>query len=244
MEQKQDKTLTAATKTIQKPNNFEDEHRGVEGPMGRPAFFRGVTPGDLDTEGTNVPPIKGTPPRRRSINTRAGKDLLTPEGMGSALSRLCWPQHRQGQTDKHTWSTTITTYYRITLCTSTQTTARTRKRARAVSGGGREEAAEPNYPPLPPEKKQSHPTFLIPPTRNPPKEAGGDSENFSEAISVCLANLVKDAIEEVKIRADDGQQILPVMWGAQGLVNNFSARLYIYTSPHMIFWIYFPAFFD
>ena len=67
--------------------------------------------------------------------------------MGSALSPLCWPQHWQGQTDKHTWNTTITTYYRITLCTSTQTTARTRKRARAVSGGGREEAAEPNYPP-------------------------------------------------------------------------------------------------
>ena len=65
MEQTRNKTFTAATKTIQEPNNFEDEHRGEEGPMGRPAFFRGVTPKDLDTEAKNVPPIKGTPPRRR-----------------------------------------------------------------------------------------------------------------------------------------------------------------------------------
>ena len=79
MEQTQNKTLTAATKTIQKPNNFEDEHRRVEGPMGRPAFLRGVTPGDLDTEGTNVPPIKGTPPRCRSINSRAGKRSPYPK---------------------------------------------------------------------------------------------------------------------------------------------------------------------
>ena len=51
--------------------------------MGRPAFFQGDTPGDLDTEGTNVPPIKGTPPKRRSINSRANNHVGTPEGKGS-----------------------------------------------------------------------------------------------------------------------------------------------------------------
>ena len=51
--------------------------------MGRPAFFWGATPGDLDTEETIVPPFKGTPLRRRSINIRTqANSLVTPDGIG------------------------------------------------------------------------------------------------------------------------------------------------------------------
>ena len=63
-------------------------HSGVEGPMGRPAFSWGVTPVDLDTEGPNGPPIKGTPPQRRSINIKIQQEFYTPGGMGSARSPL------------------------------------------------------------------------------------------------------------------------------------------------------------
>ena len=88
MEQTQNKTLTAATKTIQKPSNFEDEHRGVEGPMGR-AFFRGVTSGDLDTEWRNAPPSRVRPQGAEVSTAEQRKNLFTPKGMGSALSPLC-----------------------------------------------------------------------------------------------------------------------------------------------------------
>ena len=51
--------------------------------MGRPAFFQGDSPGDLDTEGTNVPPSRLLPRKRRSINNRADNHVGAPEGKGS-----------------------------------------------------------------------------------------------------------------------------------------------------------------
>ena len=122
---------------------------GWRGPWAAPPSSGESPRGTLIPGGRMSPPSRVRPRGAEVSTVEQVQDLLTPEGMGSALSPLCWPQHWQGQTDKHTWNTTITTYYRVTLCTSTQTTARTRKRARAVSGGGREEAAEPNYPPAP-----------------------------------------------------------------------------------------------
>ena len=126
---------------------------GWKGPWATPPSSGESPRGTLIPRGRMSPPSRVRPQGAEVSTVKQVKDLFTPEGMGSALSPLCCvPQHRLGQTDKHSWNTTSTTYYRITLRTSTQTTARTPKHARAVSGGGREEAAEPNYPPPPPQK--------------------------------------------------------------------------------------------
>ena len=74
--------------------------------MGRPAFFRGDTPGDLDTEGTKIPPIKDTPPRRRSINSRVNNHADTPEGRGLALSPLF--THQDMNRDRQTYTIRLT----------------------------------------------------------------------------------------------------------------------------------------
>ena len=149
MEQTQDKTLTATMKTIHKPNNFEDEHRGVEGPMGRPAFFRGVTPGDLDTEGTTVPPIKGTPPRRRSTNSRAGKRSSYPRrnGLSSSptlLTKTSTGTDRPTHMKHHKYHILSHNTPHINADNDPNTQPR-----QSGFRGVREEAAEPNYPPPP-----------------------------------------------------------------------------------------------
>ena len=120
--------------------------------MGRPAFFRGDTPGDLDTEGTSVPPHQGYAPEAQKYQLfKQDKLAGTPEGMGPALSpqpALLPTEQKQGQTYIHQDADTSGIQYRKTRSVSSQISAQQPHSQEQLPGGGREEAVRPKYPPL------------------------------------------------------------------------------------------------
>ena len=125
--------------------------------MGRPAFFQGDTPGDLDTEGTNVPPPSRVRPQSAEVSTYPiKKDKLAPQ------KEWVWLLARSSLTlspNKNRDSQTYTRRLMHTCHIRLQDTKRnhadmnpTNKRARAVTGGGGGGSAwrrpDPSTPPL------------------------------------------------------------------------------------------------
>ena len=95
--------------------------------MGRP-------PRDLDTEGTYVPPSRVRLPSAEVSTSNRDKQAGPQKEWAQLLARSA---DRDRPTNTHC----------ITLRTSTQTTARTPKRARAVSGGGLRGGSRAQLPP-------------------------------------------------------------------------------------------------
>ena len=115
--------------------------------MGRPAAFRGVTPGDLDTKGTNVPPIKGMPPRRKNINNQTSKIYLCPKRNGLSSQPALLATTSTG-TDRQTIMK-HRKYHVLSRSTPHINANNGPNTQMRQSGfrGGREEAAEPSTPP-------------------------------------------------------------------------------------------------
>ena len=98
--------------------------------MGRPAFFRGNTPGDLDTEG-RMPPPSRVRPRNAETSTYPVKiDKLGPQKEWVWLLTCSSLTKTKTGTARHTQTQTR------------QTSAQER-----LAGAGRVEAARPKYPP-------------------------------------------------------------------------------------------------